>query len=293
MKRIAFLFALGVAVACGGGGVGGEKFLLSTDMVFVSNRDGNAEIYFYDHRDGSEVRLTNNAAVDDDPAISPDGKQVLFVSERDGNKELYLVKVDGTGLKRLTNNTVPDYLPCWHPNGTLIAYVRILNGSDRIFRMNIDGTSNMQLFGESAFDPQFSRDGSLLAYIGDTAGGRDLFTCKLDGTDPKRITNTPNGTEYVPCWSPDGTKIAYGYAPVNGGGEETIDVINVDGTGHVTLVDSQMGYDDWPVWTADGQYIVYTNAPGANPFGDIWAVSPSGGDVHLVVFGTGMNPSVP
>lgn len=289
MKRFALFCALGVVIACGGSGVGWEKFLLSADMVFVSDRDGNQEIYFYDHTDGSEHRLTNHAAKDFDPAISPDGTKVLFVSERDANQELYLVNVDGTGLTRITNNPAPDYLPCWHPNGTLIAWVRIIGG-DRIFRMNLDGSGEMQLFGEAAYDPQFSRDGTRLAYVSGVT--RDLYTCKPDGTDVKRLTNSP-GTEYVPCWNANSSKLAYGYAKPAGGGDETIMVVNADGTGAITLVDSLQGFDDWPCWTADGRYIVYTNAPGPTPFGTIWAVEPTNSAVHLVTNNAAMNPSVP
>src|SRR4051812_26456720 len=64
-------------------------------IVFVSDRDGNAEIYSC-NVDGSNIsRLTNNAATDDQPAWSPDGSQIAFVSDRTGNPELYIMNADG------------------------------------------------------------------------------------------------------------------------------------------------------------------------------------------------------
>ena len=49
-------------------------------ILFVSNRDGNDEIYSM-NTDGTNVnRLTNNVARDTRPLWSPDGQFVLFIS---------------------------------------------------------------------------------------------------------------------------------------------------------------------------------------------------------------------
>ena len=51
-------------------------------IAFVSNRDGNDEIYVM-NADGTAVtRLTMNPGEDGGPIWSPDGKQILFVSVR-------------------------------------------------------------------------------------------------------------------------------------------------------------------------------------------------------------------
>jgi Tol biopolymer transport system component len=48
--------------------------------------------------DGSgPTRLTNNPAVDVEPAFSPDGAKFAFSSDHDGNTEIYVMNADGSG----------------------------------------------------------------------------------------------------------------------------------------------------------------------------------------------------
>jgi len=54
-------------------------------IAFVSDRDGNSEIYVMDLNGSNVTRLTNNPASDQDPAFSPDGRWLVFASDRVGN----------------------------------------------------------------------------------------------------------------------------------------------------------------------------------------------------------------
>jgi hypothetical protein len=83
-------------------------------IVFVSNRDGNAEIYVMDADGSDQTRLTNNFEQMDDnhPAWSADGSKIAFVSNRDGYQpEIYVMNADGSNQTRLTNNQAGDYYP--------------------------------------------------------------------------------------------------------------------------------------------------------------------------------------
>jgi TolB protein len=62
---------------------------------------------------GSSVtRLTNNSAIDAEPAWGTNGK-IAFSTNRDGNFEVYSMNSNGTGLLRLTNNSAYDISPHW------------------------------------------------------------------------------------------------------------------------------------------------------------------------------------
>ncbi|MFQ5795298.1 MAG: TolB family protein [Candidatus Bipolaricaulia bacterium] len=73
-----------------------------TRVAFVSNRDGNLEIYIVDMQSGAVNRLTNNESNEIAPTWSPDGTQIIFSSDRTDNWELYVMDADGFNVKRLT-----------------------------------------------------------------------------------------------------------------------------------------------------------------------------------------------
>ena len=70
-------------------------------IAFMSNRDGNWEIYIA-NRDGSALkRLTNNAANDGLPAWSPDGQSLAFVSDQGGVWAVWAIQADGSLRRKL------------------------------------------------------------------------------------------------------------------------------------------------------------------------------------------------
>src|SRR5687768_6862392 len=58
----------------------------ASPIVFVSNRDGNREIYRMNQDGSALTRLTYKVdAWDGDPRLSPDGHRIAFTTDRDGN----------------------------------------------------------------------------------------------------------------------------------------------------------------------------------------------------------------
>ena len=54
-------------------------------MVFTSDRDGNLEIYAVKVSDGTETNLTQSAADEFAPRVSPDRKMVAFLAGPPGS----------------------------------------------------------------------------------------------------------------------------------------------------------------------------------------------------------------
>ncbi len=111
-----------------------------TKIAFVSDRDGNVEIYVM-NADGSEqINLTNNPASDWFPSWSPDGKKIVFNSDRDGNYEFYVMNADGSEQKRLTNNRAYDWSSSCSPDGKKIVFTSVRDWISEIYVMNADGS---------------------------------------------------------------------------------------------------------------------------------------------------------
>lgn len=184
--------------------------------------------------DGTLTEIVGNkAAVNVQPALSPDGTRVAFSSQRDGKFSIYIVNVDGSGLRRVTDGPGDDSEPAWSPDGTRLAFVRGFDPTGSgvlvlacqlpgdILVVKVEQGFNVRrpirpievnlTNGLGGTDPAWSPDGTRLAFASDREGNYnyDIYTMSSeDGSDVHRLT-TDATQEADPVWSPDGSWIAY------------------------------------------------------------------------------------
>src|SRR5712671_6861422 len=136
-------------------------------IVFVSSRDGNAEIYLMNADGTGASRVTSDPQPDGRPSFTPDGQAVIFHSARTaGKQQIWAVNVDGTGLTQLTRDSV-SASPAVSPDGQTIAYISTRNKEAHIWLMNRDGSNQRQFtrgLQQRESEPRFLRDGAL-AYV--------------------------------------------------------------------------------------------------------------------------------
>jgi len=198
-------------------------------IAFVTDRDGNRELYTM-RADGSEqTRVTSTAANETAPAWSPDGR---WIAVSDDSGRIRLVAPDGSRDTTLTPAGAHHYQPSWAPDGTRLAAVAWdtdslgLWGNWRIEIIGLDGSrvpltaTTPAVTGPEAYaylsTPAWSPDGSRLAYSQITT--TSCPTCHPFPTSYQYLVRfvTPAGTMlpaqmsgFMPDWSPDGTVLAY------------------------------------------------------------------------------------
>jgi Tol biopolymer transport system component len=106
-------------------------------IAFVSQRDGNREIYVVNADGSGLTNLTDHPDAEWRPYWSPDGRRIAFVSWRDDNPEIYALTDDGSVLSRLTDNDTGDWGPSWSPDGTCIAFYSLLDDNWEVMVMDI------------------------------------------------------------------------------------------------------------------------------------------------------------
>ena len=164
--------------------------------------------------DGSgQVLLTTQGGINDLPAWSPDGAQIVYRHSEpdgfDGEQDLWIMNANGTGAHAITTGDADDEHPSWAPDGSRIAFMskgRETNGDDdhEIFTVRPDGTDIRQLTFNAYYDnnPNWSPDGSRIAFNTYIAGEFDIYTMDPAGGDVVNLTNTPGVSEYDPDWQP-------------------------------------------------------------------------------------------
>lgn len=240
-------------------------------IAFVSDRDGNTEIYTMDP-DGSEpTNVTNNPGSDTSPSWAPDGSRIAFVSDRDGNAEIYSVNLDGTDSVNLTQRESEDRDPVWSPNGSLIAFVSHRDGVSNVFTVAVDGSglNNLTAGGVQSITgaPAWSPDGTRLALAADA----DIYTVNTDGTGLVNLTQD-GARDRSPAWSPDGDRIAF----VSDRGRKTVETaagrdavsnwdvfaMGADGSDLVNRSYSRY-HESAPVWSPDGTRMIFRSSAPA------------------------------
>jgi len=227
MSPLRWLALLGilVAVACGGGGDGGEPPQQLTDRLLLVRDTGIFELSLATNEE-QPLLLDPPGALLADPAVSPDGTQIAHVrllqgvaqpgEQADFGADLYVAGRDGSDARLLYEHQVRGEQargPRWTPDGMLLFSVERFETDHfvtQILALDL-ASGETTVLVENAVQPAISPDGTQIAYAAiDDQGLQSLWLANAGGGDPRLLLGPDQGLGIIlsPRFSPDGTRVA-------------------------------------------------------------------------------------
>jgi len=196
--------------------------------------DLHYDIYQADSDGSNLVNLTNTVGYDAEGSYSADGSQILFASNREAYSrtlsaaeqklfdddssyfmDMYIMDAAGSNVRQLTFSPGYDGGPFFSPDNTKVVWRRFNpdGNSAEIWTMDVDGSNQRQLTADGMVDwgPYYHPSGDYIIYSSNILGHAnfELFMIDPEGKNaPVRVTNT-EGTDILPVFSPDGSKLAW------------------------------------------------------------------------------------
>lgn len=230
-------------------------------LAFVSDRDGDNEIYLMDISGSWVVQLTDNTWEDEGPSWSGNASGIVFHSNQDGYNQLYMMDADGTDQTRFLNSSTIDEWPSWSPDSNKIAFSRIVDSRSEVFVVDANGSGVTRMTYTTGSTGDFNHGCWPSGWSPDSA--RILYYCYLDGYDQLWMMNADGSNQHkltsdaywnaIPTLSPDGSQIAF--ASFRDGNYETY-IMDADGT-HQTRLTFDAAEDWRPRWSEDGSKIIF------------------------------------
>ena len=217
-------------------------------IAFVSELEGDPDIYMVELATGQITRLTFNPARERIGDWSPDGEWLVFTES--GHDGLLLRNPNGVNRIELTDG--PDSDPVWSPKGDRIAFLRETDDGRNIYVLRptrsdnwSDDTDEVAVADaeNDEFAPAWSSDGRRLAFVVQFDEQSEIFTVQVDGSDRERLTQN-TADDLMPVWSETGDKIAF-VSHAHGNAE--ILYMNGDGSEQMRLTVSAAA-DEQPDW---------------------------------------------
>lgn len=175
-------------------------------LVYMSNRDGNSDIYSHDLRTGARAAVARYSGSNLSPSVSPDGRRIAMVLSRGGNVHLWVANLDGSGAEQLTRGQMDASSPCWSPKGDTICFASTGGGYPLLYTIPARGGTARKLNTGLAntTEPDWSPDGRWIAFTRMSKGENfKIYVIPAAGGLAQEISDGED-----PCWGPNSRTLA-------------------------------------------------------------------------------------
>jgi TolB protein len=231
------------------------------EILFQSDREGPPRIFVLDVAKAVQRRVGNAGNwLDEEPAWSPDGRQIAFSSTRGGgdNLDIWIMNADGSNPVRLTDHAAPEQDPAWAPDGQSLFFTAERDGRGEIYRVWLKDRRVERITAsiDRAIMPAVSPNGRYLAYAAQTLISFQIHL--IDLTNGTRRQITAGGGACRPAFSPDSQEIAFVRLDREPSRLEAARELPA-GT-RVVLQDPKL-WSYYPDYSPDGRYLAFSVSP--------------------------------
>jgi serine/threonine protein kinase/Tol biopolymer transport system component len=225
-------------------------------IVYTSIENGQRDLFLSRAAGGARVRVTNDAATEFDPQLSPDGETIVFarlVPGREGELEICTTPAFGGTVTPI----IPGGRhPVWSPDGRRIAFVRqtagaaptvaVADANGGNVRVLLETDATYIRFGTVTWSP----DGSQLAVersMGGVTG--EIWMVPVAGGQARRLwQDPPEVFSHSPVFTADGSGIVHSS---NRGGATNLWLMFTNGRAPAQLTTGP-GPDEYPTVSRTG-----------------------------------------
>lgn len=186
-------------------------------IYFADYTNGsNSKVCSMDAHAGSVMQQITNAASDDDPILSKDGKMLFFTRyETGGGPSIWSYELENGALTSCARGFNP--WPCGNNNEEFLCVRNTVLGQSEIWLINfVKGQETLVISdAERGFsNPTLSPDGRWIVCEGNSKSSvskkqnLDLFAVRIDGAQFTQLTYHP-AMDCCPVFSPDGKTIYF------------------------------------------------------------------------------------
>lgn len=237
--------------------------------VFVSQREGVAELFALNLTTRQVSQLTNTGRGHLVPATAAGTREIVFAAREGSNYELFSAQLASAwrsrrpsliGLQRLTVNTTDEVSPSLAALGGAVAFASVeglevmgLNGGIRRVVLANDGRHR-------DYSPAIAPDGKQLAFLSDRSGVGEIWLLNLVTGEPRRLTTGAQPLGGL-NWSADSRQLVFTTA--NTKTKLTGIALAEVNTGSYRLLTD--GGDSSPALSPQGDRLLFTSQRDGDP----------------------------